>query len=484
MGKNPFIKAETKKKYLKISIYGGPGVGKTWLALGFPKPAIIDLEGGTDFYSDRFQFSVLDTKSFAEVLNAIEFLETGNHDFQTLIIDPITVLYESLQEGRLEFKIKNINKASSGEEHSDFTYRDWNAVKKFYKLLMNKIINLSMNVILLGRVKDETIMKGDQMIKTGYRKIDGEKSTPYLPDIYGELIVENKKRILLIEKSRCGEWDQGDRIIDPSYETFRHLVEGNQTTSVTVTHAGEEEASQKDAEFFQQHEGKKQGNGNKSQNQQQTPQQQKQQKTEQKPEEKQKTIAGSKGNKGKGNDNGKEISVKAIWTKFGNLKYPVEYQDLYKFYYLAKFKGITSMNELPQAQLKELDIGLAYALENENHREQFKKHLEGFRPKQSQTTVPDKGITMESLYGMLAMVPSFPQNYIGKWESWICHKYNMAAPLEMSQDEMIEQKHFIERAINSKQDAEAFSNLVEPYSEMTDETMNDVRYPEETNALN
>jgi len=45
--KNPFIKASTKKKHLKISLYGAPGVGKTFFALGFPSPAVIDLKGGT-----------------------------------------------------------------------------------------------------------------------------------------------------------------------------------------------------------------------------------------------------------------------------------------------------------------------------------------------------------------------------------------------------------------------------------------------------
>lgn len=123
--KNPFIKASTKKKHLKISLYGDPGVGKTFFALGFPDPAVIDLEGGTDFYADRFQFHVLDTKSYAEVLNAVNFLEQGNHDLKTLIIDPITVIWSALQEGRLEFKVQDPDKAISGEEKSGFTYADW-----------------------------------------------------------------------------------------------------------------------------------------------------------------------------------------------------------------------------------------------------------------------------------------------------------------------------------------------------------------------
>ena len=106
--KNPFIKASAKRKHLKIYVYGDSGVGKTYFSLTFPEGTVIDLEGGTDFFSDRFQFHVLDTKGFAEVMDAVNFLEKGKHSFKTLVIDPVTIIWSALQEGRLEFKVTNL----------------------------------------------------------------------------------------------------------------------------------------------------------------------------------------------------------------------------------------------------------------------------------------------------------------------------------------------------------------------------------------
>jgi hypothetical protein len=257
--KTPFIKASSKKKHLKISVYGEAGVGKTFFALGFPSPAVIDLEGGTDFYADRFQFHVLDTKSYAEVLNAVNFLEQGDHDFKTLVIDPITVIWSALQEGRLEFKVQDPDKAISGEEKSGFTYADWMQIKRFYSLLMTKLVNLPMHVILTGRLKDEYKVRGGEIIKVGV-KMEAEKSTPYAPDICFRLEMEDGKRLAVFEKDRTGHFDRGTRIVNPSYETFRPLMEEADQESKyghdEVRHHDEHDAMLKDAEFFQQHEKK------------------------------------------------------------------------------------------------------------------------------------------------------------------------------------------------------------------------------------
>jgi len=268
--KNPFIKASVKVKHLKIVIYGGPGTGKTYFALGFPNPAVIDLEGGTDLYADRFQFSVLDTKSFAEILDAVNFLETGQHDFKTLVIDPITVIWSALQEGRLEHKTNdNINKVLSGEKNFNFTYVDWGQLKRFYSMLMTKLVNLPMHIVLVGRQKDEYDIRGNdkvgiEMIKIGV-KMESEKSTPYIPDIFFRLEVgKDGKRVAIFEKDRSGHFQVGTRIENISYETFRPLIESTKGTE-QVVHQSEEDAGKKDAAFFQAHERpspKTNGNGN------------------------------------------------------------------------------------------------------------------------------------------------------------------------------------------------------------------------------
>jgi len=256
MKKNLFIKASAKRKHLKIYLYGDSGVGKTYFSLTFPKVAIIDLEGGTDFFSDRFKFHVLDTKSFAEVLEAVNFLEKGEHNFKTLVIDPVTIIWSALQEGRLEFKITNLDKAVSGEEKFFFTYKDWGQLKRFYSLLMTKLVNLPMNVILTSRLKDEYEIHGHEMTKIGV-KPEAEKSTPYVTDIRFRLEVDGTgKRVAIFEKDRTGHFDRGTRIQDPSYTTFRPLVEKNDDNDhkPQAIHKDDNDAARKDAQFFHQQE--------------------------------------------------------------------------------------------------------------------------------------------------------------------------------------------------------------------------------------
>jgi hypothetical protein len=43
---SPFQKAKSLDRRLKLFLWGDSGVGKTTLALQFPRPVVIDLEGG------------------------------------------------------------------------------------------------------------------------------------------------------------------------------------------------------------------------------------------------------------------------------------------------------------------------------------------------------------------------------------------------------------------------------------------------------
>ncbi|MEW5803071.1 MAG: ATP-binding protein [bacterium] len=344
--KNPFIKASAKKKHLKISLYGTPGVGKTFFALGFPAPAVIDLEGGTDFYADRFQFHVLDTKSYAEVLNAVNFLEQGDHDFKTLIIDPITVIWSALQEGRLEFKTQDPDKAVSGEEKSGFTYVDWMQIKRFYSLLMTKLVNLPMHVIMIGRLKDEYKVRGGEIVKIGV-KMEAEKSTPYAPDICFRLEMEETKRVAVFEKDRTGHFDRGTRIDNPSFETFRPLIENSDCESQeshhdeVVRHHDETDAMRTDAEFFQQHE---------------------------------KSIKENSSMVNSRSDSGNSLSPQVLITKFSELKLKVPVEQ-YERYIYQKY-GLSSVFQLSDKQVREQRNVLQKCEKDPQVKAQFETFLE------------------------------------------------------------------------------------------------------------
>jgi len=88
---NPFQLAAKIPKKMKVFLWGAAGTGKTTLALQFPSPVVIDLEGGTDLYGDRTEFSVLKTIDLAEIKGALAWLKAEQHSYETVIIDPITI---------------------------------------------------------------------------------------------------------------------------------------------------------------------------------------------------------------------------------------------------------------------------------------------------------------------------------------------------------------------------------------------------------
>ena len=123
---SPFQKAQSLKKQLKLFMWGPSGVGKTTLGLQFPQPVIIDLEGGVDLYGDSYDFDILRASSAEEVKDAVDWLNTHQHSYKTLIIDPMTVYWDALQ-----WKCSNIflrrNKGSKEYrfEFYNLQARDW-----------------------------------------------------------------------------------------------------------------------------------------------------------------------------------------------------------------------------------------------------------------------------------------------------------------------------------------------------------------------
>jgi len=127
---SPFQKAKTLGKRLKLFLWGDSGTGKTTLALQFPRPAVIDLEGGADLYGDNFGFDVLRASTADEVMEAVQWLLTHAHPYRTLVIDPITIYWDSLQKKWSDIFLRR-NKGTKGHkfEYYDLQPRDWMTVK-------------------------------------------------------------------------------------------------------------------------------------------------------------------------------------------------------------------------------------------------------------------------------------------------------------------------------------------------------------------
>lgn len=205
-------------KRLKMLLFGRAGVGKTTASLQFPNCYVIDTERGAENYSDIINGSggsLFQTTSFDEIVQEVRSLKTEKHDFQTLVIDPITVIYDDL--------------VASWEKRvgTDFG-RGYSAAKKEWKRLTSLLSSLDMNVILTAHAKN-LYAEGTAMKIIG-QTFDGPKGADY----YMDLVVEVSKvessggqsptRNAYVRKSRIATLPEvqgpGDSGFEFSYENF------------------------------------------------------------------------------------------------------------------------------------------------------------------------------------------------------------------------------------------------------------------------
>jgi len=180
-GTRPFQPAASTDRRLKALFWGDSGVGKTTLALRFPRPAVIDLEGGTEHYGSAFEFEVLKATTADDVTKAVDWLITNPHPYRTLVIDPVTLYWDALQRKWSDIFLRR-NKSSKGHhlEFYDLQPRDWMAVKAELKDLFRKLIQLDMNVIVTARQKAQYADAG--FMRVIGETFDGEKTLPYVFD--------------------------------------------------------------------------------------------------------------------------------------------------------------------------------------------------------------------------------------------------------------------------------------------------------------
>jgi len=185
-----FSKPTKSDKRLKALLYGVSGVGKTTAAISFPKPALIDTERGAeqDQYVDLIESrggAVLATSSFDTIVEQVRTLAIEEHPYQTLIIDPITVVFDNLA-AQWEKKV-----GDDFSKHRAKATTDW-------KRLTTLLSALDMNVVFTAHAKAEWI-NGDF---TGRHTFDGPKGGDYWVDLAIEIQREGDVRHGLIRKSR------------------------------------------------------------------------------------------------------------------------------------------------------------------------------------------------------------------------------------------------------------------------------------------
>lgn len=198
-------KPTTVEKRLKALFYGEAGAGKTTAAIQFPKPYLIDTEKGAE--NDQYVRTiaaaggaVFQTNDFDEIVGEVTALLSEEHQYRTLVIDPITTVYDDLIE-KAERKV--------GTEFG----RHYGEAKKQWKRLGNLLMRLDMNVIVTSHQKN---LYGDAMKVVG-KTFDGPKGLDYLFDLVFEVGKRAKDRVGIVRKSRIESFPEGD-IFPFSYE--------------------------------------------------------------------------------------------------------------------------------------------------------------------------------------------------------------------------------------------------------------------------
>jgi hypothetical protein len=192
------VKPEAVKKRLKALFYGAAGVGKTTAAIQFPRPYLIDTERGAtnDAYVEKLNAVgglYYFTADFDELVKEVVTLMTEPHEYCTLVIDPMTVLYNDLMD-------KAAKSLATKEDPEGMAFGRHKAkADRQVKHLLSLLTRLDMNVIITSHAKK---VWGPGMVDLGqtfdcYAKLD------YLFDLVFEIQKRGENRVGVVKKTRC-----------------------------------------------------------------------------------------------------------------------------------------------------------------------------------------------------------------------------------------------------------------------------------------
>lgn len=199
------VKPVEIQKRLKAFFYGNAKVGKTTAAIQFPKPYLIDTERGAENSKyvkllEKGQGVIFQTNDFEEVIKEVKLLLTEKHEFKTLIIDPLTTIYNDLID-------KAANKV--GTEFG----RHYNEANKRFKYLYNLLLRLDMNVIITSHSKTRY---GANLSVLG-QTFDCYAKMDYLFDLILEIQKRGDERVAIVKGTRLDNFGE-DETFKFSYE--------------------------------------------------------------------------------------------------------------------------------------------------------------------------------------------------------------------------------------------------------------------------
>lgn len=201
----------------KILVYGIGGVGKTTVAIDFPKTYLIDCEGGANLpqYTERLKKSGgmyfgpdQGANDFAAVTEEIITLATTKHPFKTIVIDSVSKIFNTAvaaEHERMEKAGRDMEKTFAAEKKPALNWmRRW--LRWFEKI--------DMNVIMVAHQKDQYV-EG----KLSGTTFDCWEKLNYELHLSLQIIKQGPSRKAKVMKSRLTGFPDAD-VFDWSYAEF------------------------------------------------------------------------------------------------------------------------------------------------------------------------------------------------------------------------------------------------------------------------
>lgn len=198
-------KPEAVEKRLKALFYGSAGIGKTTAAIQFPRPYLIDTERGAENeqYAKLLKASggaIFQTSDFDDMLAEVTSLLTEKHDYRTIIIDPLTVVYNELLDKSAKALVTRDDPTGTA-----FSRHKGPADRKL-KHLLNLLLRLDMNVIITSHAKNEW----KNGAPTGTDTFDCYAKLDYLFDLVFYIQKRGTERVGVVKKTRMESFPEGD----------------------------------------------------------------------------------------------------------------------------------------------------------------------------------------------------------------------------------------------------------------------------------
>ena len=205
---------DIKRGKAKFILSGKSGVGKSFFMLDFPRPVIIDCEGGSvePQYTKKMKevgawyIGKEDgSQDFKTVIDQFKELATTKHEYQTLVIDSFSKLY-------------NLTAAIAEETVGNVYAADKKAAQKPTRQLQLWMDRLDMTIALVCHSKP----KWESGQPTGTTTFDGWDKLEYDLNLWVELVQTGKRRDVVVRKSRIEGFILGNSY-PADYETFAKL---------------------------------------------------------------------------------------------------------------------------------------------------------------------------------------------------------------------------------------------------------------------